>query len=67
MSARDVWTVPLGIGIGKVLKLGPLPVKISLAGQYMVHHPDNFGQKWNFQLNVTPVIPRLIKGNLFEK
>jgi len=64
-SAGDVWTVPFGIGIGKLVKLGPLPVKIGLAVQYMVHHPDNFGQKWNIQLGVTPVIPNLIKGTLF--
>jgi len=65
-SARDVWTVPIGIGIGKVVKLGPLPVKIALGVQYMVHHPRNFGQQWNIQLGVTPVIPKLIKGTLFD-
>jgi hypothetical protein len=65
-SAGDVWTVPIGIGIGKVVKLGPLPVKIGLSVQYMLHHPDNFGQKWNIQLGVTPVIPNLIKGTLFD-
>jgi len=64
-SSGDVWTVPIGVGIGKLIKLGPLPVKIGLAAQYMVHHPDNFGQKWNIQLSVTPVIPKLIKGSLF--
>lgn len=31
----------------------------------MVHHPDNFGQKWNIQLGVTPVVPNLIKATLF--
>ena len=31
----------------------------------MVHHPDTCGQKWNIQLMVVPVIPKLIKGNLF--
>jgi len=31
----------------------------------MVHHPDTFGQKWNIQLTVAPVLPKLIKGNLF--
>jgi hypothetical protein len=65
-STGDIWTVPIGIGIGKLVKLGPLPVKIGLAVQYMVHHPDNFGQKWNIQLGVTPVIPNLIKGTLFD-
>ena len=64
--ASNTWTVPLGLGIGKVMKLGPLPVKFGLAGQYMVHHPDVGGQKWNIQLTVTPVLPKLIKGNLFN-
>ena len=63
-KAGNTWTVPLGVGISKVLKLGRLPVKVGLAGQYMVHHPDFGGQKWNIQLQVTPVIPKLIKGNL---
>jgi hypothetical protein len=64
-KASDVWTVPLGLSVSKVVKLGKLPVRIGLAGQYMVHHPDTFGQKWNIQLMVVPVIPKLIKGNLF--
>jgi len=64
-KAGNTWTVPLGLGISKVLKLGKLPVKVGVAGQYMVHHPDFGGQKWNIQLSVTPVIPKLIKGNLF--
>jgi hypothetical protein len=45
----DIWTVPLGLILNKVVKLAPLPVKLGLAGQYMVHHPDTFGQKWNIQ------------------
>jgi hypothetical protein len=64
-KAGDVWTIPLGLSVSKVLKLGKLPVRIALGGQYMVHHPDTFGQKWNIQLMVVPVIPKLIKGNLF--
>ena len=31
--SRDVWTVPVGLGLGKVVKLGRLPVKIQLAVQ----------------------------------
>ncbi len=61
----DVWTVPLGLGVAKVVKLGPLPVKIGLAGQYMVEHPNVGGQEWNVQLTLTPVLPKLIRGNLF--
>jgi len=62
----NVWTVPLGVGAGKVVKFGKLPVKINLAVQYMVARPDDFGQKWNFQLVVVPVIPKLIRGNLAD-
>jgi hypothetical protein len=64
-STGDVWTIPIGIGVGKVVKLGPLPVKLALGVQYMLHHPNNFGQRWNIQLGVTPVITNLIKDTLF--
>jgi hypothetical protein len=61
----DVWTVPVGLNIGKVVKFGPLPVKLQLAAQYMPVHP-NSGPKYNLQIQITPVIPKLIKGTLFE-
>jgi hypothetical protein len=61
----DVWTVPVGLNIGKVVKFGPLPVKLQFAGQYMPVHP-NSGPKYNLQLQITPVIPKLFKGTLFE-
>ena len=64
-DSGDVWTVPVGLGISKVVKVGKLPVKLGVAGQYMPVHPDSFGQKWNIQFSVTPVIPKLISGTLF--
>lgn len=64
-GAGDVWTVPVGFGVSKVVKFGRLPVKISLAGQWMAIHPDDFGQKWDIQATISPVIPKLIKGTLF--
>ena len=64
--SEDVWTVPIGLGLGKVVKLGRLPVKIQLAVQYMPVHPRISGQEWNVQVSITPVIPKLIKGVLFQ-
>jgi len=64
--SNNRWTVPIGLGVGKVIKFGRLPVKISLAGQYMVTQPDPVGQKWNVQIQLTPVLPKLIKGTLFD-
>src|SRR6516162_1071037 len=62
----DVWTVPIGLGLGKVVKFGRLPVKFTLAVQYMPVHPREFGQEWNVQVQITPVLPKLIKGTLFH-
>ena len=64
--SEDVWTVPIGLGLAKVVKFGRLPVKIQLAVQYMPVHPRIDGQEWNVQVSITPVIPKLIKGALFQ-
>ena len=62
--AGDVWTVPVGVEIGKVVKLGRLPVKFNLGLPYMPVHPRG-GQQWNIMFEVTAVIPKLIKGAFF--
>ena len=64
-TSGNVWTVPVGVGVGKVVRLGRLPVKLALAVQYMPIHPDEFGQKWNVQVKISPVIPKPFKGSLF--
>jgi hypothetical protein len=64
--SEDVWTVPVGLGLAKVVKLGRLPVKLQLAVQYMPVHPRISGQEWNVQISITPVVPKLIKGVLFH-
>jgi hypothetical protein len=64
-SGGNVWTVPLGLSVGKVVIFGRLPVQVQIGGQYFVERPE-FGPKWNVQLQVTPVIPRLIKKTLFQ-
>ena len=57
--------MPVGVGVGKVVKLGRLPVKFTLSLQYMPVHPQD-GQEWNVQVQIVPVLPKLIKGTLFE-
>lgn len=64
--SEDVWTVPIGLNLGKVVKFGRLPVKLQLAVQYMPVHPRISGQEWNVQVEITPVLPKLIKGVLFQ-
>ena len=64
-SGSNVWTVPIGLSVGKVIKLGMLPVQVQIAAQYFVARPEG-GPEWNVQLQITPVIPRLIKKTLFQ-
>jgi hypothetical protein len=64
-KGSNAWTVPVGLGVQKVVKLGELPIKFTLEAQAMVIHPDDFGPRWNLRFAITPVIPALIKGNLF--
>jgi hypothetical protein len=52
-KSSNMITFPIGLSISKVVKLGPLPVKFSVQGQYMPVHPDVFGQKRNLQFSVT--------------
>ena len=63
--SRNIWTVPLGLSVGKVMKIGILPVQVQIGGQYFVARPDG-APEWNVQLQVTPVIPRLIQKPLFK-
>jgi hypothetical protein len=64
--SEDVWTVPVGLALSKVVKFGRLPVKLQLAVQYMPVHPRISGQEWNVQVSITPVLPKLIKSVLFQ-
>ena len=50
-------TLPVGLGIGKTIKVGKMPLKIIAEIEYAVVRPDDLGQTWNFVLQITPVIP----------
>jgi hypothetical protein len=66
-DAGSDWTVPIGMQVAKVVKLGgKLPVRFALGVQWMAVQPERYGQEWNIQLAVTPVIPKLIRGNLAD-
>jgi hypothetical protein len=54
------WNVPVGPEVAKTVFLGKLPVKFELAAYYSVKHEDLFGQRWQFTLDVIPVIPNLV-------
>ncbi len=62
----NVWTIPIGAQVSKVQKFGKLPIKFALGLQWFPIQPEQYGQDWNVQIQITPVVPKLIKGNLAE-
>ncbi len=56
-DSDDRLTLPVGIGIDTMVKLGPLPVKIGAEIYYYAVKPDDVGPEWQLRLIFTPVVP----------
>jgi hypothetical protein len=59
-SSGNKVTFPVGVQIGKLRKVGPMPVKFDVQAQYYMVRPGAFAPKWNLQFQVTPILPALI-------
>lgn len=53
----DVWTVPVGGGVGKVLRLGNLPINVQTQAFYNAATPDQ-GADWTLRLQIQLLFPR---------
>ena len=58
------WNVPVGLMASKTTRVGILPVKFSLGGEYAVVSQDAYGERAKLVLEVTPVIPALIHRSI---
>lgn len=56
-DSDDRLTLPVGMGVDTLIKLGPLPVKIGAEVYYYVAKPDSIGPEWQVRLYFTPVLP----------
>jgi hypothetical protein len=56
---------PIGPQGGKMCKCGHTPTLFQLEFEYYPVHPTLNSHKWNVQLQITPTIPSLFKGNIF--
>jgi hypothetical protein len=61
----DKWNVPVGVYGGKTIKVGRMPVNIKLGVEYSVVSQDSFGKRAQIRLQLTPVIPGLVKNAIF--
>jgi hypothetical protein len=56
-SSDDTWLVPLGGGGGRVFKIGPQPVNMSLQAYYNVEKPE-FGPDWSLRFAISFLFPK---------
>jgi len=63
----DRWTVPVGLGVGRTVRIGKMPFQVSFEASYAAIHPETFGERWNFRMILKPVIPALIKKPIFGR
>jgi hypothetical protein len=59
-SSGNKVAFPVGLQVGKLRKLGILPVKFDAQVQYYAVRPEINGPKWNLQFQMTPIFPALI-------
>jgi hypothetical protein len=64
-TGPNAWAVPIGIGVGKMVKIGKVPIKIQFEYNAYLAKPDDFGPRHSFFITFTPVIRALIKKPLF--
>jgi len=56
-DSDDRWTVPVGGGVGKIVKIGKLPVNLSFRTYYNVEKPHH-GADWQIQFTATLLFPK---------
>ena len=66
-SSDNKWNVPIGLYVGRTVRLGRLPVNLKLGGEYSVVSQDLFGLRFQFRFQITPVIPSLIQSPILGK
>ena len=55
--SSDRWTVPVGGGVGKIVRLGKLPVNMQLQAYYTAARPDPVGA-WTVRFQIQLLFPR---------
>lgn len=55
-EGSQVWTVPLGGGAGRIVRIGKMPFNIQLQGFYNVAHPDA-GPDWSIRFQIQLLLP----------
>jgi hypothetical protein len=57
IASGGKWTVPLGGGFGKVVRLGEQPIKLDLDAYYNVIRPKAGNETWLLQITLAFLFP----------
>ena len=50
------WTIPIGVGVSKTMRLGRVPIKFGVDLEKFLVSPDRLGPDWRITLSITPVL-----------
>ena len=56
-SNDNTWTVPFGGGVGKIFRIGKMPLNGQVSGYYNVEKPD-FGADWQLRIQLQLLFPK---------
>ncbi len=56
-ESEDIWTIPIGGGIGKVFHIGEQPVNAKVVAYYNIEKPDS-GSDWQLQFQLQFLFPK---------
>ena len=57
-KSGDIWTVPVGGGVGQIFHLGKLPMNTQFAVYYNVEKPE-YGPDWQIRFQIQAMFPKL--------
>ncbi len=60
-DSDNTWNVPIGLGVRRLLFLGKLPVRVGVSFEWSAVYEETLGDRWNIRIDITPIIPALIK------
>jgi len=56
-DSSDIWTIPVGGGVGKIIRLGKLPVNLQTQAFYNTVSPDG-GADWSVRFQIQLLFPK---------
>ena len=66
-KSRNKSNVPVGLYVGKMVKIGKIPLNIKAIVEYSVVSQDTWGKRAASRFEITPVIRSLITEPIFGK